>query len=120
LLVKGPDLEAAVDAVVDALEVVDVVGQPIAISESSAEGPVVDMAEDLADPQPLHTEAGLAALPQLRLTGVALVMAARVAMAEEVMATRLQAVVDNLGGRLPRVDAPLFLFRYFFDSGTNT
>jgi len=30
------------------------------------------------------------------------------------------AVVDNLGGRLPLVDASLFLFRYIFDSGHNT
>jgi len=38
-------------------------------------------------------------------------------MVEEVTATH-QAVVDNLGGRLPLVDASLFLFRYIFDSGT--
>jgi len=39
---------------------------------------------------------------------------------EEATATHPPVVVVNLGGRLPLVDASLFLFRYIFDSGHNT
>jgi len=118
LLVKVLDSEAVVDVVADALEVVDVVVQPIVISESSA-GVVVEqvMAVGSVEPRPLHTEAASVALPQLLLMAELLLMAALVAMVEEATATH-QAVVGNLGGRLPLVGASLFLFRYIFDSGT--
>jgi hypothetical protein len=117
--VKVLDLEAVVDAAVDDLEEVGaVVEPPIAISESS--GAVLEAAvlvEDTAEPLPLHTVVDSAALLQLLLTAELLLMAGPVAMAAEAMATRPVAE-DNLGGRLPVVDASLFLFRYIFDSGT--
>jgi len=104
-------------AVDDLEEVGAVEEQPIVISESSAVVLEAALVEDMAEPLPLRMAVDSEALPQLLLTEALLLMAGPVAMAAEAMAIH-PAVVANLGGRLPLVDGPLFLFRYVFDPGT--
>ena len=106
------------DAAADDLEEVAAVeALPTAISESSAVVLEAVMVVDSAALLHLPMAAALEAPHLQLLMAVLLHTAGLVAMAEAAMATR-PAVVANLGGRLPHVDAPLFLFRYIFDSGT--
>jgi hypothetical protein len=104
-------------AAADDLEEVGAVeALPTAISESSAavlEAVMVEVSVELLHPR-MAVDLEVLHLP-LRMV-VLLRTAELVAMAEEAMAIR-PAVVANLGGRLPQVDASLFLFRYIFDSG---